>query len=804
MQRYICIHAHFYQPPRENPWLEAIEQQESAYPYHDWNERITAECYAPNAVSRVLDPQHRIIALVNNYAKISFNLGPTLLAWLEREEPAVYHAVLEADQQSQKQFSGHGSALAQAYNHPILPLANRRDRITQIVWGIKDFERRFGRSPEGMWLPETAVDLETLDLLAQYGIRFTILAPHQAARARRLGDSKWQETTAGVIDSTRAYEQRLPSGRKIALFFYNGAISRAVAFEGLLSRGENFAAALTGAFVRGKDEAQLAHIATDGESYGHHHRFGEMALAYALNLIEKQAVARLTNYGEFLEKYPPLDEVEILENTSWSCSHGIERWRSNCGCNSGGQPDWNQEWRGPLRAAFDWLRDVLAPLYEERGRQFLREPWAARDEYVSIVNDRGRENLDRFFALNAPRTLSETERTVALKMLEMQRHAMLMYSSCGWFFDELSGIETVQALQYGARAVQLAEELFGPGLEAQFIDRLTLAKSNLVEFGDGGRIYKKSVEPAKLDWPRLAAHYAIGSIFEQDGPAWTYCYLVERRRYEIHESGKTKLVLGEVRMTSQVTLDSRAMAFAVLYLGGHVVTGAVHEMLDEESYRAVSEEIIKPFASADFPEVIRILDQRLGEPRYSLKSLFRDQQRKVVEQILASTLKETEILFNRIYEDHSGIMRLLADLQMTLPKALAVAAEITLNHHLRQALSDRKVDRSRVLGLLHRSRSERVALDIAALEFVYRKNLEQHSERVASDPEQLSHLHDLDSAMELLPDLPFAVNLWKVQNIYYGLLRTVYQRKKQEHSQNGKAWLECFTAVGRKISVRVD
>jgi alpha-amylase/alpha-mannosidase (GH57 family) len=385
MERYICIHGHFYQPPRENPWLEAIEFQDSAYPYHDWNERITAECYATNAVSRILDGDDQIADLVNNYSKISFNFGPTLLSWLEENAADVYQAILEADRESQKNFLGHGSALAQAYNHMILPLANRRDRFTQIHWGIRDFEHRFGRKPEGMWLPETAVDLETLDILAELGICFTVLAPYQASRVRRIGARNWRDISGGRIDPTMAYEQRLPSGRKIALFFYDGPISRAVAFERLLTRGEHFAQRLVGAFSEKRTWPQLLHIATDGESYGHHHRFGDMALAYALHYIESNDLAHLTNYGEYLEKCPPTHQVEIFEKTSWSCAHGVDRWWSDCGCNSGGRPGWNQAWRTPLRNSLDWLRDNLAPVYEEKARQFLKAPWEARDAYIGVI-----------------------------------------------------------------------------------------------------------------------------------------------------------------------------------------------------------------------------------------------------------------------------------------------------------------------------------------------------------------------------------------------------------------------------------
>ncbi|HVA17610.1 MAG TPA: DUF3536 domain-containing protein, partial [Candidatus Dormibacteraeota bacterium] len=379
MERYICIHGHFYQPPRENPWLEAVEIQDSAYPYHDWNARITAECYGPNSSSRVLDEQGRIVRIVNNYSKISFNFGPTLLSWLEEKSPAVYQSILAADEMSQALYSGHGSAIAQVYNHMIMPLANRRDKETQIVWGLRDFEHRFRRMPEGMWLAETAVDLETLDLLAQHGIKFTILAQTQARSARRIGGTKWRDVSDGSIDPSMPYRITLPSGRTMALFFYDGPISRAVAFEGLLNRGEYLASRLAQAFSDSREWPQLVHIATDGETFGHHHKRGEMALSYAIEQIESTGIAKMTNYGEFLERYPPFREVRIKENSSWSCVHGVDRWRADCGCNSGMHPGWHQQWRAPLRKALDWLRDQLAPHFEEKGRDFFSDPWRARD-----------------------------------------------------------------------------------------------------------------------------------------------------------------------------------------------------------------------------------------------------------------------------------------------------------------------------------------------------------------------------------------------------------------------------------------
>ena len=806
MKRYICIHGHFYQPPRENAWLEAIELQDSAYPYHDWNERISAECYAANSVSRVLDGENQIIDLVNNYSKISFNFGPTLLYWLEAKAPSVYAAILAADRESQKNFSGHGSALAQVYNHMIVPLANARDRYSQILWGIRDFERRFKRAPAGMWLPETAVDLQSLEILVELGIRFTILAPHQAGRIRRLGGRAWRDVSGGRIDPTQAYEQRLPSGRRIALFFYDGPISRAVAFEGLLSRGEDFANRLLGAFTDDRDWPQLVHIATDGESYGHHHRFGDMALAYALNYIESNELARLTNYGEYLERHPPTHQVEIIEKTSWSCFHGIDRWWSNCGCNSGGHPGWNQAWRTPLRDALDGLRDSLALPFEDRGRELLKDPWAARNDYLSVINDRSTENAERFFDRHTARPLNDADKTTVLKLLELQRHAMLMYTSCGWFFDELSGIETVQVIQFAARAVQLAQELFGDSLEGQFVERLALAKSNLSEHGDGRRVYEKFVRPAMVDWERLGAHYAISSLFESY-PEQTkiYCFMAEREDYQILEAGMAKMAVGRVKLISEITRESSALGFGVIHMGDHNVNGGVQKYLSNESYLTLIHEAAEPLTRADFAEVIRLMDRRFGESHYSVRSLFRDEQRKTLDLILSATLGEAETLYRQIYEHRAPMMRFLTALHIPLPKAFQSAAEIVLNRYLRRAFEQEEIDTERINGLLETAKVEGISLDNATLEFAFRKNIERMAERFAAEPTE-AHLRLLDTAAGLLRSLPFTVDLWKVQNVYYGMLKNVYPKmreNKERGDESAQALIRGFEALGQKLAVKV-
>ncbi|MGH9315688.1 MAG: DUF3536 domain-containing protein [Thermoanaerobaculia bacterium] len=494
MNRFLCVHGHFYQPPRENPWTGRIEREESAAPYENWNERITAECYEPNAFPRVPDASGKLVELPGNYAKMSFNFGPTLLEWLAEKAPRVYGAILSADKESGERFSGHGSAMAQAYNHMILPLASRGDKRTQVLWGIRDFEHRFGRFPEGMWLPETAVDAETLETLAESGIRFTILAPHQANRVRAIGEETWQEVSAGSIDTTRPYAARLPSGRRIAIFFYEGPSAHAVAFGELQKGGESLALRLAGLFSE-TEEPQLVSIATDGETYGHHHQGGEAAFATALELTESRGLARLTNYGQFLAEHPPTYEVSIRENTAWSCAHGLGRWSEDCGCRTELHPEWNQTWRRPLREALDWLSGRLGERYEERASQLFRDPWQARDESILLRLDPSPRGLETFLGRQARRRLSEEEKSAAVRLLEVERYAMLMFTSCGWFFDDVSGLESRQVLRYAGRAIELAESAFGESFEAAFLSRLEQVRSNARDFRHARDVYAEFVAP---------------------------------------------------------------------------------------------------------------------------------------------------------------------------------------------------------------------------------------------------------------------------------------------------------------------
>ncbi len=807
MERYVCIHGHFYQPPRESPWLEAIELQDSAYPYHDWNERITGECYLPNATARILDKEGRITKILNNYAKISFNFGPTLLGWMEENQPEIYGAILEADQESQRNFSGHGSALAQGYNHMILPLANRRDKITQVLWGIQDFVRRFGRSPEGFWLPETAVDLETLAIMAGLGIRFTILSPYQAQRVRRIRSRIWRDVSGGRIDPSMVYELRLPNRLKINLFFYDGPISGAVAFERLLANGEHFATRLLSAFADDRSWPQLAHIATDGETYGHHHRHGDMALAYALHHIESNHLARLTNYGEFLEKHPPTQEVEIFENTSWSCFHGVERWKNDCGCRMGMNAGWNQGWRAPLRESLNGLRDRLSSLFEEKGKQFFLDPWQARDDFISVLHDRSAENVERFLANHSAFQLQRSDQIQALKLLELQRHAMLMFTSCGWFFDELSGIETVQVLQYAGRAIQLAQELCGDGIEEEFLGRLEGARSNIQEHGDGRRIYEKFVKPATVNLEKVAAHYAIRSLFEPYAEHdRIYAYEVDREDFKSSEAGKMKLALGRARFTSMITRESASLSFGVLHFGDHNLNGGVRKFEGEEVYGQLVQRIAEAFSRAEIAAVIRLLDRDFSQHGFNLRSLFRDEQRKILGQILDSTFAEAEAHYRQIYERYVTLMRFLADLGAPLPKSFLTAAEFALNLSIRQALETEDLDLARIQALLAEAKGLKVPLEGVSLGYALKGTIERMVQDFKDQPQDLGQLEKLEKITGLARSLPFDVDFWKVQNIFYGMIQTDYQAFRERAEKGEEAarnWVFHFSALGENLSCRV-
>ncbi len=837
-EQYICIHGHFYQPPRENPWLETVETEDSAAPYHDWNERVTAECYAPNGASRIVNDENQIIRIMNNYSRISFNFGPTLLSWLEENAPRTYRMIRDADRQSMLRYDGHGSALAQVYNHVIMPLAITRDRVTQIRWGIADFQHRFGRPPEGMWLAETAVDMETLDLLAQNGILFTILAPHQCARVRRLTETAseplseplsdelkdagpglqdagpgWTETPDASVHPNHPYLVRLKDGRSITIFFYNGPVSRAIAFEGVLNNGETFAWRLARGMDSSDPEPQMVHVATDGESYGHHHRHGEMALSYALRFIEDKKIARLTNYGHFLAQHPPKWEAEIVEDTSWSCAHGIERWRSDCGCN-GGRQGWNQRWRAPLRDALDWLRDTITPLTENLARGLLKDVWSARDAYIPVILNAKTSSaaaaLEQFFANHAARELSGEEHKLILKMMEMQRNTQLMYTSCGWFFDDISGIETVQVIAYAARALHLAADIFGLNcdlFEWQLVERLRQAKSNTGEWKDGGDIYRRLVKPMEVNLEQVAAHYAISSVFSSySEETLLFCYSVRRLDLEIVNSGRARLAIGRCRITSTLTEEAEEVSFAALHFGDHNVTAAVERSTPQglAAFEDLKKKCSAAVMQANLPEVVRQIDIFFGGSPYSLASLFRDDQRRILRLILNTTLSEVEDSMVKIYEEHASLLHFLNASGLPKPSALTTAASFAINAGLRRALEDEPIELARVRSMISLAKSDGVVLETHALRYLTDQRMKRAMVDLQAKPLANGGLDHALTLARTLHELPFELNLWQAQNIWYETLIRSERFLLGLNAAAAELWKENFVELGRQLSIAVE
>jgi alpha-amylase/alpha-mannosidase (GH57 family) len=807
MERYLCIHGHFYQPPRENPWLEAVEIQDSAYPYHDWNERITAECYATNASSRILDKNKLIINIVNNYSRISFDIGPTLLAWLEKQAPHVHETIVEADRLGTARSSGHGPAMAQAYNHMIMPLSNDRDLKTQVEWGIVDFQSRFKRDPEGMWLPETAVDIRSLEALAEAGIKFTVLSQDQASRLRPEGWQDWGDFDGGAIDPTRSYYCSLPSGKKIALFFYDGAISQAVAFEGLLKSGDEFAKRLVGGFSDKRHFPQLMHIATDGESYGHHHRFGDMALSYALDHIEHNGLAVITNYGEFLSKHPPVDEVEIIENTSWSCAHGVERWKSDCGCGTGAHPAWNQKWRSSLRESLDWLRNEVLNGWESAAEKYLISPWEARDSYINVILSRTDAALEDFIREHTKGGLTEAEMSQTLALLELQRNAMLMYTSCGWFFDDISGIETVQVLMYAGRVIQLATKCLGTDLEDGFLNRLQHARSNIQHMKDGSHIFNALVKPNVVSLSAVAAHFAISSVFEEYDPsASIYCYDIESLDHHKREGGGTVLVTGHCRISSQITLNSREFIFGLVHLGGHDFNAGVRECSDPAEYRTVSDEIMETFDRGAFAELIRVLDRHFGAHHFTLNHLFKDQRRHILKTLTQETSSAFEDSYRSMYQDNQHFMSFIKDTGIPVPKYFLIAADFTLNLDLKRLLK-MEPDADKVDELLMEMHKWGLPTDSVELEFTFRRMLEKEMSRLIEYPHNLTLLVNIAHILNAAIELPFELNLWMMQNSYYQIARSVYPLMNDKAATGGieeKQWVDRFGKLGKSLQINLE
>lgn len=801
MENYVCIHGHFYQPPRENPWLEAIEEQDSAAPYHDWNQRISSECYGPNSTATVVDKNGKIIDISNNYSQMSFNFGPTLLSWMKEKNQTSYDAIIEADKKSQENFSGHGSAIAQCYNHLIMPLANYEDKKTQILWGIRDFEFRFSRKPLGMWLPETAVDSVTLELLAENGIKFTILSPYQAKAYRLIGEKDWNPSNN--FDTKRPYLYNLPSGKNIVLFFYDGNISQEIAFGKLLDNGDLFAESLIKTL---KKQNEISHIAVDGETFGHHHKFGEMALAYFFKRIGKEKNVKNIIYSLFLEKNKPLYEAEIIENSSWSCAHGVGRWKEDCGCCLSYNPKWNQKWRADLRKAMDFLRDALIPLYNEKMSLFTKDPWKIRNDYINVILDRSKPNVESFFTRNCP-GLRDSDKVTALKLLEMQRMCMLMYTSCGWFFDDISSIESLQILLYAARAIQLSKD-FGASLEEKFLSILENAKSNSENLKNGAFIYETLIKPKIFDLSKIGAHYTISSLFEKREPKEDiYCYTVETPSHEIVTLNEKKLSFGKATIFSKVTWEKLDISFVAIHYAEQNVLVGISDNMDEKQFLETSELIKNAFNSEDIEHIKNVILERFTAHHFSFWDLFPDDQRKILKKILFSTLSDLKSSLSKAHRLHFDLIESMKEKNIPLPKLLVKGLDLMINTRLLEILEKPEINLSHLKRICEVVKEWSFEIDNAHVSYHALKHVEHLLEEFYKDVNNIEYLKILNELFEILDPLSLTWNLCRVQSFYFSIFKTVFVQQNEKAlkgNEESKIWVEHFKKVGIHLKIKVE
>lgn len=814
-EKFLTIHGHFYQPPRENPWLEAIELQDSALPFHDWNERICKECYNPNSVSRIVDNKNQILDIVNNYQYMSFNFGPTLLSWMEEFAPLTYERIIKADIDSISEHSGHGNALAQVYNHMIMPLANAHDKETQVKWGIRDFEYRFGRKPEGIWLAETAVDDATLKVLVDNGIKFTILSPYQALKIRKTGDKEWQDVSWGNIDPARSYKYTLKcnSKKSIDLFFYDGAISRSVAFDELLKDGNRFIKRLKEGVSETRNYPQLVNIATDGESYGHHTKFGDMALSYVLKIKAEDEGFKITNYAEYLDKYESDYEVDIKQASSWSCFHGVGRWKEDCGCSTGGHPGWNQKWREPLRNALDYLRDELAKVFEAEGPKYFNDnPWTIRNKYIDVILDRNYITIRKFQKENFKPDLTEEQKVKGMELLEIQRQAMLMYTSCGWFFSEISGIETVQIMKYAARAMQLVARFTNEDFETHFKDILSQAKSNIAEFGTGKDIYEHFVKPSVVTAKQIACLWAISSIYQDfEDEEDVYCYTVKRLSYQKVQKGSSNFLVGHIEISSKVTLQKANLMFALMQYAGGDFHCAIKEFSNDAEFNELQATLIKTFALNPITEIIRTLDEKFGKEYFTLKDIFIEERKKILQILLKDQLEKFGNTYKEMYDQGKGSIYHMQNLGLEIPKEFKISAEYALSHRYNDLLagSDGFVE-TPIIQQIKDINFEAKRMNIAIDKTPSNKNF---AKRIITNLNRLTKSFEIQQAdtiielFEIVEKLDLQIDISEAQNVYYNKIYhrigDILENNEKEPRDKDIKFIKLLLNIGEKLNINV-
>ncbi|MFP4520814.1 MAG: DUF3536 domain-containing protein [Fibrobacterota bacterium] len=690
-EKFAVVHGHFYQPPRENPWIDEIERQESAAPYHDWNQRIDRECYRSNGASRVLAPDGRIIDIINNYRYLSFNFGPTLMSWMEVHSPETYEKIIEADRISCEENNGHGNAIAQVYNHVIMPLQDRRDKITEIKWGIADFKYRFGRIPEAMWLAETAVDMETIECMIESGLKFLIVAPGQIAGIRKIGEEKWN--TSPVEDDLFCRPFRIFQKDKdgntetekfIDAFVFNAGLSGAVGFEHLLRDAGGFTSRMLSEFRKKKGGPFFTSIATDGETFGHHEAFGNMCLASFFRDHASAAGIKIVNYASFLEMSPPEFEADLKNafsgGTAWSCAHGTGRWKEDCGCSTGAREGWNQKWRSPLRNAFDFLKEKIDEIYEKDAPDLFGKSdiWDVRDQYVEVILDRSEKNVEEFFRRFAGPEQTEERKAKALSLLEMQRNRLLMYTSCAWFFADISGIETVQNMKYAARALQYAAVFNNNAKEIEngFLLHLSEAKSNIAG-DDGKKIYERWVKPNSFSSEKAALIYVVSLLYSGEKKEDIFL------RYHIKLSGKKEVrkelcraVSGDLKIKSELDHFTTEFFFLCLEIKDRGLRFYCMPKSQKPDFNL--DKIISGTADKIESRSADIFKQ----PPFTLRDIFDDKKYEIASMMLKRNMSEIRGSFDEVFEKSRELLDVYTSFGIEIPSEIKVPCESAVSEGL--------------------------------------------------------------------------------------------------------------------------
>lgn len=808
MKKYVCVHGHFYQPPRENPWFNIIETEESARPYKNWNYRVGAECYAPNSFARILNEDKRIVEMVNNYSYMSFNIGPTLFQWLQEYDPEVYEAILESDKISRERFNGHGGAIAQIYNHMIMPLANKRDKMTQVKWGIEDFTTRFKRYPEGMWLPETAVDLQTLEALAAEDIKFTILAPHQAKGIKLLGSEGWHELKSHEIDTGRAYLCRLPSGNTMNLFFYNGELSHAVGFGTLLNDGKAFAQRLIQAGQNKRTEGRLVHIATDGETFGHHHRFGEMALAYCFDYIEKSS-AEVTVYADFLEKFPPEYEVQIHENTSWSCPHGVERWRNDCGCHTGRQSGWHQSWRKPLREAMNWMRDEVNEEFAKEFHDVFKDPWAARDEYIQVILDRSPERGSEFFMRHMKNYAVGEPLARAISLMELQLYLMLIFTSCGWFFDDITEIATIQVLRYGVYSIHIAGGLRKTNLEKNLLFFLEQALSNSAEYANGSDLIRKKVMRESAGSMSMAVQFALQLNYDKNYKEEPmHSYKIMKHESAQLESPHHMIFFGKMTLKNRVFFEVSEISYVIFQKVPYDIEAYATESALITDFKAVSRRL-ELFNQGKGPPGIE--DYLCGKfsHRFYLQDFFKDFQAGISYKKLGSAMEELERNQFDVFIQNYRILFYLMKHSLEIPRPILAGLANVLSRRIAYILESDEINLRQLKKYLSQARKFNVPLYVEEIEYaatdrIYTMMVTFLHENGLND---IMRLKELEVLIRTLAESQLELDIWKVQNLYYKIWNLRMKRHLQQAKsgdEKAQQWIYYIKQIGIHIKMELS